>query len=160
MKTIRAMAVPALALTALLGCSDTPFQVIEETQFAPSLGVDLSQMTKLENGVYIEDRVLGTGPEIVDGADVIISFTMWLADGTELDDQTDVHWGVVAVGAGVIRGFNPGLVGMLEGGTRLMIIPPEQAYGDEEASSGRGVKIPAGSILVFEVVADMVTPPV
>lgn len=158
MKTIRAMVVPALALTALLGCSDTPFQVIEETQFASELGIDLSQMTKLDNGVYIEDRVIGTGPEIVFNAEITISVTGWLADGTQFQDQTLTF--VVSDSEFVaVPGLNAGLIGMLEGGTRLIIVPPEQAYGDEERTSAQGVEIPAGSILVFEVTADVVNPP-
>ncbi len=59
----------------------------------------------------------------------------------------------------MIHGLNTGLLGMLEGGTRLIIVPPEEAYGDEEATSARGVTIPPGSILVFEVTADAVNPP-
>jgi FKBP-type peptidyl-prolyl cis-trans isomerase FkpA len=159
MKTIRAMALPALALTALLACSGTPFQVIEEAQFAPELGIDLSQMTKLENGVYIEDREIGTGPAIVYNAEITLSVIGWLSDGTEFQNQIVGPYTLLE-GAGAIPGLNLALLGLQEGGTRLMVIPPGQAYGDEDRTSPQGVRIPAGSILVFEITADVVTPPV
>lgn len=157
MKIIRSRAaVAVLAIATLSACSD-PFQVIEETEFAASLGVDLSMMERLDNGVYIMDRVVGTGPELVYGSQMTYTFTGWLADGTEWDSNTFTILFTDVDGA--IAGFDEGILGMREGGTRLLVIPPEQAYGDEDRRSSTGVPIPAGSILVMEVTLDEVLPP-
>lgn len=47
----------------------------------------------------------------------------------------------------VIQGWQDGLVGMQEGGTRLLVIPPDQAYG--EISPGPGIA--ANDTLIFVV---------
>lgn len=159
MKTIRMnAAVAALTVAALAGCS-SPFQVITETEFAASLGVDLSMMEVLPNGVYIQDRVVGTGPELVYDSEIIYDFTGWLADGTEWDSQIGVSTVFIEREFGAIPGFNPGILGMNEGGTRLLVIPPGQAYGDRERRSAVGVTIPPGSILIMEVMLTQVSLP-
>lgn len=148
----RAFAVGALLTVAVLAACDDPFQVITETEFAASLGVDLVMMEQLPGGTYIMDRVLGTGPELVFGSTMTVTYTGWLADGTEFDSgsftQDYLEQG------GVIAGFREGILGMNEGGTRLLVIPPDQAYGDRQV----GI-IPPGAILVFEVTLDAVIPP-
>lgn len=159
MKTIRLnAAVAALTVVALNGCS-SPFQVITETEFAASLGIDLSMMEVLPNGVYIQDRVVGSGPALVYDSEIIYDFTGWLADGTQWDAQTGVSTVFIEREFGAIPGFNGGILGMNEGSTRLLIIPPEQAYGDRERQSAAGVVIPAGSILIMEVTLHQVSLP-
>lgn len=155
MKTIRSgTAVAAVtAILALAACGDDhPFQVIEETEFAASLGVDLEAMEMLPSGVYIQDIELGTGETLVYEATMTVTFTGWLADGTEFDSGTFSD--VLLENQGVIDGFAEGILGMQVGGTRLIVIPPEEAYGDE----GVGI-IPPGAILVFRVTLDDVIPP-
>ena len=83
-------------------------------------------------------------------------YTGWLYDGCKADfkgKQFDSNVGKVpfgvTVGAGrVIRGWDEGIVGMKEKGKRLLIIPPNKAYGTRVFPDGR---IPPGSTLVFEV---------
>lgn len=154
MKTIRSgTALAAVtAILALAACGDDPFQVIEETEFAASLGVDLAEMEMLPSGVYIQDIEVGDGEALVYGATMTITYTGWLADGTEFDSSTFTD--VLLEDQGVIPGFGQGLLGMQPGGTRLIVVPPELAYGDE----GVGI-IPPGAILVFRVTLDDVIPP-
>jgi len=46
----------------------------------------------------------------------------------------------------VIQGWDEGLVGMKEGGQRVLVIPPKMAYGE------RGIgPIPPNSTLVFSI---------
>ena len=150
-------ALVALAAVGLAGCGDNPFQVIEETEFAASLGIDLATMEQLPSGVYIQEIVPGTGAVAMAGDIVTVNYRGWLADGTLFNDRADVEvqFQLVTGPDGVIPGFRDGIVGMLVGGTRLMVIPPDQAYADR----GNGTLIPPGAILVFEVTLNAVETP-
>ena len=48
----------------------------------------------------------------------------------------------------VIRGWDEGLVGMRAGGRRILLVPPESAYG--HAGAGNGT-IPPDTALCFEL---------
>ena len=139
----------ALAMTAA-ACGGDPvaieFEVIEETTFAASLGVDLGVMQELASGVFLEDLVVGTGEAVTLGSTVTVSFTGWLTNGTQFDSG---QFGFLTGNDEVISGFEDGVLGMRVGGTRLVVIPPSRGYG----SSARGA-IPPGSVLVFEITAD------
>jgi FKBP-type peptidyl-prolyl cis-trans isomerase len=143
-----------LALLAVAGaCGEDPvevveFEVIEEVTFGANLGVQLDSMEMLASGEYIQDRVVGTGALVEVGSALTVSYTGWLADGTEFDSGSLDF----TVGDGqLIPGFDQGVRGMNVGGTRLVIIPPERGYG----ASARGL-IPAGAVLVFEITVDSV----
>ena len=137
----RWMVTVLLLMTA--ACSD-PFQVIEEVVFDPSLGIDLAAMTLLPSGVYIEDMPVGTGDMAVLGSTATVNYTGWLVDGSEFDSGLSVAFTLVS--GALVDGFLDGMLGMQVGGTRRMIIPPEQGYGE----AGRG-SVPGGAIMVFEV---------
>lgn len=137
--------------TLSVACGDDPDpQVIEDVTFASSLNIDLASMQVLENGAYIGDRVVGSGAEVVDGFAVNVSYTGWLIDGAVFDPG----FGPLAftVGGGtVLPAFEGATVGMKVGGTRLVIIPPGQAYGHNPPPSST---IPPGAILIFEITVD------
>ncbi len=148
------MAVAAL-WWGMAACANSPvevvFQVIEEVEFDPALNVDLSQMTVTNNGIYWQDLAVGTGDTLVFGASATVDYTGWLVDGTQFDTGTGF---VFTMGFNqVIRGWEDGMLGMLAGGSRKLVIPPELAYGGL-ARPG----IPPGSILVFDVAVTSVTP--
>ncbi len=125
---------------------EVEFEVIEDVAFDASLGIDLALMDRLPSGVYIQDIVVGEGVELEAGSvgtEVDVAYQGWLKNGA-LFDQGEFGF---SMGLGeVIPGFELGIVGMKVGGTRLVIIPPELAYGGNLVGS-----IPPGSILVFEV---------
>jgi len=135
-----------LAVLAVSACGDSPFQVIEEVTFDPSLGIDLTQMTRLDSGVYIQDMVVGTGETVIDGTVASLSYVAYLADGTQFGQGT---FNFVVGNGGVIAGFEEGVGGMNVGGERRIIIPPALGYANEDQPT-----IPPGSVLIFDVVLD------
>lgn len=114
-------------------------------------GTKLSGFTPVETVAEIktEDLKPGTGKEItsVDNT-VTADYTGALAkDGTIFQSSLDSGKPFTTKLSGVIPGWQTGMIGMKEGGTRRMVIPAAQAYG-AEAQQG----IPANSDLVFDVV--------
>ena len=107
--------------------------------------------------IVVKDTEPGTGRAVKFRTAVLVGYTGWLYDGCAPDfkgAQFDSSVGRAApfgfmVGAGrVIKGWDEGLIGMKEkGSTRVLIIPPDKAYGAE----GRPGKIPPNATLVFEI---------
>lgn len=102
-----------------------------------------------------KDLVAGTGPEVVLGSTVQTHYDLvtW-SDKRELDASwfRGETFPLENVGdAPVIDGWNEGVVGMREGGRRLLVIPPDKAYGP----GGRGIA--PNETLVFVVDAVQVS---
>ncbi len=117
--------------------------------FAPSLGVDLTAMTKTPSGLYYRDLVAGDGKVVAADQFVAAKYTGWLTNGTQFD-ATGPNGSpyVFKIGTGqVIKGWDEGLLGMRVGGIRLLVVPPELGYG----AAGSGDVIPPNAILVFRV---------
>jgi FKBP-type peptidyl-prolyl cis-trans isomerase len=150
-----ATTVAVMSAVVLAACNSDPagveFEVIEEVAFDPSLNIDLSAMTKLPEGVYIQDRVAGAGAGLAAGNTAWVYYELYLRTGQPI--QNGLYSFVLqASPPQVIPGWDVGLEGMTAGGTRLMIIPPELGYGEQTLPG-----IPGGSILVFEVELDSIT---
>jgi FKBP-type peptidyl-prolyl cis-trans isomerase FkpA len=139
-----------LVLTSLLvvACA-TPALDPTEVTYAPDLGVNLSQMTLTQEGLYWQDITLGVGDGVEEGDRVIMHYLGWLVDGELFDSSVETREPVgFEVGRGqVIDGWELGLVGMREGGIRRLVIPPHLAYG----SRGISGAVPGNATLVFEV---------
>jgi FKBP-type peptidyl-prolyl cis-trans isomerase len=104
-----------------------------------------------------KDLVVGTGTEVVLGSTVQTQYDLvtW-SDKKELDASwfRGQPFPLEDVGnAPVIEGWNEGVVGMKEGGRRLLVIPPDKAYGQ----GGRGIA--PNETLVFVVDAQQVQNP-
>jgi FKBP-type peptidyl-prolyl cis-trans isomerase len=121
---------------------------ITNTQFAPSLGVDLSKMTVTPSGLYYEDTKVGDGATAERGQQVSVHYTGWLPNGVKFDSSRDRGKPFVfQLGAGrVIAGWDEGVAGMKVGGTRKLVIPPTLGYGSRAIGP-----IPPNSVLVFDV---------
>jgi FKBP-type peptidyl-prolyl cis-trans isomerase len=108
------------------------------------------------NELETRDLQPGTGDTVRFRSAVLVSYTGWLYDGCAKDlkgamfdtsEGRPTPFGFI-VGAGrVIRGWDEGIIGMKEGGKRLLIIPADKAYG----ARGAPPKIPPNAPLVFEV---------
>ena len=118
-------------------------QVIEEVEFASSLGINLASMTRTSSGLYYEDIAMGSGDPAAAGNEVEVAYTGWLIDGTTFDSGAFSF----VLGAGqVLRGFDEGVTGMRVGGVRRIIIPPALGYG----SQGSG-PVPPDAIMIFRI---------
>jgi FKBP-type peptidyl-prolyl cis-trans isomerase len=95
-----------------------------------------------------KDLTVGTGDVAVLGKTVKVHYTGVFADGKKFDSSRDR--GVpfeFTLGAGmVIKGWDIGVEGMKVGGKRLLVIPPDFAYGPNAYGP-----IPGNSTLIFEV---------
>jgi peptidylprolyl isomerase len=92
----------------------------------------------------------GRGAKPEPGKTVSVIYKGMFISG-EVFDGSDFHGGPLEfpVGAGrVIRGWDETLLDMKQGEKRLVVIPPELAYGEKGAGNGT---IPPNSFLVFEM---------
>jgi FKBP-type peptidyl-prolyl cis-trans isomerase FkpA len=110
-------------------------------------------MQTTPSGLQFDDTTPGTGAEAQAGRQVTVHYTGWLyqdgVKGRKFDSSKDrgdpfrFH-----LGAGqVIQGWDEGVQGMKEGGTRMLVIPPGLGYG----ARGAGGVIPPNATLMFEV---------
>ena len=101
------------------------------------------------SGLIIEELSVGDGNVAEPGMLVTVHYTGSFPDGDVFDSSvvrgTPFQF-VLGVGQ-VIAGWDEGVTGMMVGGKRKLIIPPEIAYGDR----GAGDVIPPGATLEFEV---------
>jgi FKBP-type peptidyl-prolyl cis-trans isomerase len=105
-------------------------------------------------GLLISDTITGEGAEAGVGSLVELHYVgVLLDDGTEFDNSWDrgATFFVTVGAGGVIPGFDQGLMGMAEGGRRVVVIPSNLGYG----SAGAGGVIPPDAAIVFAI--DMVS---
>ncbi len=97
----------------------------------------------------IEDLKVGTGAVAELGKKVTVNYTGTLIDGTKFDSTKDRGTPFpFTLGSGmVIAGWEQGVKGMKEGGTRKLTVPPALAYGNRSV----GGVIPPNSTLIFEI---------
>jgi len=98
--------------------------------------------------MVIDDIKIGTGAEVAVGDIVSVHYVGQLQNGQEFDASKKRGEAFeFTVGAGrVIQGWEEGVIGMQVGGERVLVIPPEKAYG--EAGIG---PIPGNATLVFSI---------
>ena len=87
---------------------------------------------------------------------IVVHYTEFLANGTRLESSRDTDQPLVfSPGLGdLIDGFEQGVVGMRNGGTRRLIVPPNLAYGTQSRRNQAGqIVIPPNSTLIYDVEA-------
>jgi FKBP-type peptidyl-prolyl cis-trans isomerase len=164
MRRLLQLSLIALPLFAAACGSDTkeptaPVVTIEQTTFAPSLGVNLATMTKSPDGYYYKDLSDGTGSVARTNDSLIVNMTGYLADGTVFY-TTDAGPLRFRLGtAGLLRGLTLGLTGAPVGATRRLILPPDLAYGSRRYVDVATNKVVApNSVLVFDATVVSATP--
>ncbi|MFQ3547209.1 MAG: peptidylprolyl isomerase [Termitinemataceae bacterium] len=91
----------------------------------------------------------GTGPKPAAGSTVMVKYKGMFLNG-EVFDASDFHGGAIEVPVGrgqIIPGWDQSLLDMKIGEKRLVVIPPELAYGER----GAGGIIPPQAFLIFEM---------
>lgn len=99
--------------------------------------------------LVIADLIEGEGAAAQSGATVTTHYVgvSW-SSGEQFDSSWDRGEPISFPLSGVIAGWGEGIPGMKVGGRRLLVIPPEQAYGDQPPP-GSGIE--PGETLVFVI---------
>jgi peptidylprolyl isomerase len=96
-----------------------------------------------------KDLVAGSGPGVKDGGTVVVNYQVVTWSDSHVQDSSftsGTPFPLENVGhAGVIQGWNQGLIGIQKGARRLLIVPPSLGY-----PNGRGT-IKPGETLVFVI---------
>ena len=103
---------------------------------------------KTASGLIYEDIVVGNGKEAKNGDNVDVHYEGKLDNGTVFDASRkhgDTPFNFT-IGGRVIAGWNEGVPGMKEGGTRILTVPSDLGYG----ADGSG-PIPPNATLTFKV---------
>ena len=101
------------------------------------------------NGVQYQIQKQGTGAKPTKGSTVQVNYKGMFLSG-EVFDASDAHGGPLEFQAGMgqlIPGWDKTVMDMKLGEKRLVVIPPELAYGER----GAGGVIPPNAFLVFEM---------
>ncbi|WP_433262507.1 FKBP-type peptidyl-prolyl cis-trans isomerase [Actinosynnema sp. CS-041913] len=128
-------------------CEVTQYQVTGEPGAKPAITVP-SGCTP-QDGLLVKDLTEGTGPEIKAGSTAQLHYVL----ATFRDRKTrEASWDkgqpldLANIGqASVIQGWNEGLIGLKEGGRRLLVVPSDKGY-----PQGRG-SIQPGETLIFVI---------
>lgn len=142
----------SLGLFLLSGCATAGSPAIDLTAlpYDAALEVDAQRMESTDSGVLFEDRDRGQGEEARRGSHVVVHYMGYFPDGTLFDTSLAADAEPLSFRLGareVIRGWDEGIVGMREGGTRVLVVPPELAYGRQ----GYAGIIPGDQVLVYEI---------
>ena len=100
------------------------------------------------NKLVIDDVTIGEGEAVEVGDIVTVDYVGRLQDGQEFDNSKKRGAPFVfKVGQEkVIKGWEQGIVGMKVGGQRILVIPPDLAYGNQKVGP-----VPANATLVFSI---------
>lgn len=104
-------------------------------------------LTTTKSGLMYEVTQTGSGGSPSAGATVSVNYTGMLLDGRVFDSTTARGVPAVIRTDRVIRGWTEALLSMKRGERRLLVIPPELAYGEQ----GYPGIIPPDAFLVFDV---------
>lgn len=151
MRAIGAFVLSAgVVLAALQTSTGAPEPKDKEKKVDPLKRPDLKskEWKKKDSGLEVWDEKVGEGEAVKPGGNVKVHYTGWLTDDGETIFDSSVKRGEpIEFGLDqVIKGWQEGIPGMKPGGTRLLKIPSDLAYGNRQVG-----KIPAGSTLVFRV---------
>lgn len=129
-------------------CKPEDFKVTTEANKKPTVTVPANCQPSTQ--LVVKDVVPGTGAEVKAGDTATVHYVLYTFS-TKQENQASWDGGqpfpVQNVGeAGVIDGWNEGLIGLKKGGRRLLVVPADKGYGEQ----GKG-DIQPGETLVFVI---------
>jgi len=104
-------------------------------------------VTKMPNGLIIEEIKLGEGSLAKAGKQVGVKYAGFLTNGKKFDSSLSAPFNFKFGTGEVIKGWDLGLTGMRVGGKRKLTIPAKLGYG----AAGAPPDIPGNSTLIFNV---------
>lgn len=149
------LALVAASAAALAGCMDS---TAPEPRYAcgvnatPSAQITGDTIRETNGLKYIAGLVGDTarGEVVQNTNEVEVCYVGFFPNGQVFDRGATL----VDIPAGqVVPGFSQGIIGMREGSTRRLIIPPALGYGNQDVRDRQtqAVVIPANSTIVFDV---------
>mgnify|MGYP001034641758 CR=1 FL=1 len=134
-------ALVASTLLLSVGCTKKEETKTENTQAA------IQKVPEIKD-LLMQEVAVGKGKEIKDGDTAVVQYRGTFLDGKEFDSSYSRNKPFeFKLGAKqVIDGWDIGVKGMKVGGKRLLVVPPQMAYGSE----GNG-PVPPNTPLKFEV---------
>lgn len=141
---------PASSLLSAADNNEQPAAVIYSENGVAGVGEALESAMEGNNvsKLVVTDVLLGSGTEAKMGDTVEVSYIGTLQNGQEFDNTYKKGATFTfTIGEGkVIKGWEQGVVGMKEGGQRILVIPSDLAYGAE----GYG-PIPGNATVVYAI---------
>ncbi|XP_035205858.1 FK506-binding protein 15-like isoform X2 [Stegodyphus dumicola] len=125
----------------------------ELSEFAKQIALAKANCQGKNLSLVIQDLLQGEGPGLESGDSAEVKYIGWLLQNYSFGQVFDSNMSSesffrVRLGKSkVIKGWNEGLLGAQKGCKRLLIVPPNLAYGSE----GMGNTIPPHSTLIFEI---------
>ncbi len=100
------------------------------------------------NSIVATDVVIGNGKEVSQGDSVRINYIATLQNGQEFDNtyKKGSAFSFKVGDSKVISGLNEGVLGMKNGGQRILVIPSDRAFG----ANGYG-PVPKNATVVYAV---------
>jgi peptidylprolyl isomerase len=143
--------------------TSTPTDPAQEVdRIASQISTKLSQRPKIPTpkgappaDLVKKDIVKGTGPKVKPGEQLSVQYVgaSW-SDGKEFDASWNRGQAfTLSIPGQVIEGWNEGILGMRQGGRRLLIIPPLKGYGPNGTPDG---SIKPNETLAFVIDASQV----
>lgn len=123
-----------------------------EAPAKPAAAQGAPQLVMLDDGLKYTDVKMGKGRKAARGNKLTVKYTGLAPDARaaggwrEFDSNQGKAFHFTLGDGEVIRGWDSGLLGMKQGGTRRLVVPPHLGYGD----SGAG-PIPPKATLIFEI---------
>lgn len=119
----------------------------DDEDFYNTIANSVNEKGDISN-LIIDDIVIGEGAPVAVGDTVSVHYIGTLQNGQQFDNSylKGEPFSFTLGDAQVIAGWEQGLEGMQVGGQRILVIPPELAYGEK----GIG-PIPGNATLVFAI---------